>query len=149
MGEEAEKKFKVHITQLQNELKNKDDDFKIMRFKVRQAEQNEAMRIESEGANKKLSLEVVKLKQTAEIESQKRADLELDVFSKSVEIKSMAQTISTLNEKLQKLKRENGENPSLSPEICNLSSGVSSVRDKISFNKSVVENLFTDILREI
>ena len=77
------------------------------------------------------------------------ADLELGVFSKSVEIKSMAQTISTLNEKLQKLKRENGENRSLSQEICNLSSSVSSVRNEISFNQSVVENLFTDILREI
>ena len=104
--EEAEKKFKVHITQLQNELKQKDDDFKIMRFKVRQAEQNEKMRIELEETGKKLGIEVEKLRQSVEIETQKRADLELDVFSKSVEIKSMAQTISTLNEKLQNLKKD-------------------------------------------
>ena len=104
--EEAEKKFKVHIAQLQNELKCKDDDLKIMRFKVRQAEQNENMRIELEETSKKLSLEVKKLRQSLEIETQKRTDLELDVFSKSVEIKSMAQTISTLNEKLQNLKKD-------------------------------------------
>ena len=106
LKEEAEKKFKVHITQLQNELKQKDDDFKIMRFKVRQAEQNEKMRIELEETGKKLGIEVEKLRQSVEIETQKRADLELDVFSKSVEIKSMAQTISTLNEKLQNLKKD-------------------------------------------
>ena len=104
--EQAEKKFKVHITQLQNELKQKDDDFKIMRFKVRQAEQNEKIRIELEETGKKLGIEVEKLRQSVEIETQKRADLELDVFSKSVEIKSMAQTISTLNEKLQNLKKD-------------------------------------------
>ena len=148
-NEEAEKKFKVHITQLQNELKSKEDDYKIMRFKVKQAEQNEKMRLESEGTSNKLGLEVVELRQTVEVESQKRADLELDVFSKSVEIKSMAQTISTLNEKLQQLKKEKCENPSLSKEICNLSSSVPSVRDEISFNQSVVQELFTDIMREI
>ena len=148
-NEEAEKKFKVHITQLQNELKNKEDDYKIMRFKVKQAEQNEKMRLESEGTSNKLSLEVAKLRQTVEAESQKRADLELDVFSKSVEIKSMAQTISTLNEKLQQLKKGKCENPSTSKEISNLSSSVPSVRDEISFNQSVVQELFTDIMREI
>ena len=148
-NEEAEKKFKVHITQLQNELKNKEDDYKIMRFKVKQAEQNEKMRLESEGTSNKLSLEVAKLRQTVEAESQKRADLELDVFSKSVEIKSMAQTISTLNEKLQQLKKEKCENPRTSKEISNLSSSVPSVRDEISFNQSVVQELFTDIMREI
>ena len=61
----------------------------------------------------------------------------------------MLRISNLMKENAVKLKRENVENPSLSPEICNLSSGVSSVRDQISFNQSVVENLFTDILREI
>ena len=42
--EEAEKKFKVHITQLQNELKNKNDELEVMKFKVKQAEQNEPLK---------------------------------------------------------------------------------------------------------
>ena len=147
--EEAEKKYEIHITQLKNELKNKDNELKIMRYKVTQAERNEYLRIESEEKYKKSNLELLNLKKSTESQNQKLADLELDVFSKSVEIKSMAQTIATLNEKLKTLQELIGENPKSSEEIGSISSNDPNVCGEISFNQSVVNGLFTDILNEI
>ena len=68
-----------------------------------------------------------------------------DLYSKTIEVKSMSDTINRLNEKIKDLQ---GINPMEEGNSMNMSYH-SSESDSLSFNHSVVNELFLDIINNI
>ena len=73
---------------------------------------------------------------------QKISDLEVDLYSKRIEVQSMSDTIKRLNEKLQDVHNKK-------TEVSEESFTVTSDEKCVSFNESVINDLFSDIVENI
>ena len=130
---------------LQENLANKDDEIKILKFKLKQTEHMEFLNTDLKERLDKNQCLYKKLLEKEEKFQQNMSDLEFDLYSKTIEVKSMSDTINRLNEKIKDLQSNNSMEEVNSMNM----SYHSSESDSLSFNHSVVNELFLDIINNI
>ena len=140
------------VSALETDVSLKDDELHLLKFKLRQHENGWRVTRDLEEKLESSKQQVTVLQQKNDESSQKIADLELDVFSKSAEIKSLSDIVTRLNTKLKE------SNHAMDLSGCSKEDVVATEVDhpqdisrgsegsSLSFNHSVVEELFSDIL---
>ena len=140
------------VSALETDVSLKDDELHMLKFKLRQHENGWQVTRDLEEKLESSKQQVLVLQQKNDESSQKIADLELDVFSKSAEIKSLSDIVTRLNTKLKE------SNHAMDLSGCSKEEVVATEVDhpqdisrgsegsSLSFNHSVVEELFSDIL---
>ena len=140
------------VSALETDVSLKDDELHLLKFKLRQHENGWRVTRDLEDKLESSKQQVTVLQQKNDESSQKIADLELDVFSKSAEIKSLSDIVTRLNTKLKE------SNHAMDLSGCSKEEVVATEVDhpldisrgsegsSLSFNHSVVEELFSDIL---
>ena len=140
------------VSALETDVSLKDDELHVLKFKLRQHENGWRVTRDLEEKLESSKQQVTVLQQKNDESSQKIADLELDVFSKSAEIKSLSDIVTRLNTKLKE------SNHAMDLSGCSKEEVVATEVDhpldisrgsegsSLSFNHSVVEELFSDIL---
>merc|ERR1712218_682802 len=89
------------VSILETDVSLKDDELHVVKFKLRQHENGWRVIRDLEEKLESSKQQVTVLQQKNDESSQKIADLELDVFSKSAEIKSLSDIVTRLNTKLK------------------------------------------------
>ena len=140
------------VSALETDVSLKDDELHLLKFKLRQHENGWRVTRDLEEKLESSKQQVTVLQQKNDESSRKIADLELDVFSKSAEIKSLSDIVTRLNTKLKE------SNHAMDLSGCSKEEVVATEVDhpqdisrgsegsSLSFNHSVVEELFSDIL---
>ena len=140
------------VSALETDVSLKDDELHVLKFKLRQHENGWQVTRDLEEKLESSKQQVLVLQQKNDESSRKIADLELDVFSKSAEIKSLSDIVTRLNTKLKE------SNHAMDLSGCSKEEVVATEVDhpqdisrgsegsSLSFNHSVVEELFSDIL---
>ena len=144
------------VSALETDVSLKADELHVLKFKLRQHENSWRVTRDLEERLESSKQQVAVLQEKNDVSSQKIADLELDVFSKSAEIRSLSDIVTRLN---TKLKESNQSNHAMDLSGCAKDESVATEVDhpldissrgsegsSLSFNHSVVEELFSDIL---
>merc|ERR1712133_284818 len=137
--------FENKNSMLQENIFSKEDEIKILKFKQKQTEHLEFLNKDLSERLDKSQFLYKKLLEKEETFQQKISDLEFELYSKTIDVKSMSDTINRLNEKIQNLQGSGSTEAESSMSL----TSQSSEGDSLSFNHSVVNELFMDIVNSI